>query len=105
MSTYWGYVCESHDPPLISEHWINHGEEVLIETFFKVRAGEWPDDPRMPDLGEPLPVVFYASGYGSSAPVWWLGKHPHCAVSLHNEYGERREIRELARGSVIRAIE
>jgi hypothetical protein len=33
VSTYWGYVCESHNPPLESEHWINHGEDVLVATF------------------------------------------------------------------------
>jgi hypothetical protein len=42
VSTYWGYVCESHNPPLISEHWFNHGEDVLTDAYRKERAGEWP---------------------------------------------------------------
>ena len=109
MSTYWGYACESHDPPLISEHWINHGEDALIETFRKERAGEWPDEPVIVGVNdaldpEPVEVRYYADGYGSQAPIWWLREHPRCAVALHNEYGDRRAIGDTVMGGVVHAL-
>lgn len=91
MSTYWGYVCDSHDPPLISERWFNHGEEVLIDVFRKERAGEWPMDMAYPLLEDPMPVV-WRNGYETTAPIRWLRKHPHCTVNLHSEYGERQKL-------------
>jgi hypothetical protein len=109
MSTYWGYVCESHDPPLVSEHWINHGDRTLADAFHLERAGEWPDVPVIVGVNdalgpEPEQVTFYDSGYGSAAPIYWLREHPRCEVALHNEYGERQLIGETARGGIILPI-
>lgn len=99
MSTYWGYSCVSHDPPLNSDHWLNHGEDVLIDAYLRERRGEWPDDDADLPWVEPEPVVL--RGFESTAPIWWLRSHPHCEVVLHNEYGETRPIREGAVGAVV----
>lgn len=103
MSTYWGFVCESHDPPLESEHWFNHGDKVLIDLFIRERAGVWPVDTakleRFPALGpEPMPVEH--RGYVTTAPVDWLREHPRCSIALRNEYGDRRALPHPAAGSV-----
>jgi hypothetical protein len=115
MSTSWGYVCESHDPPLESERWLNHGESVLIDVFLKERAGEWPsfrEDPSSAWSGEPfavLPVGGQAEpvpprpGGGTppySGIVPWLREHPHCKIALRSEYGDRRKIGRTVSGSV-----
>ncbi len=86
MSTYWGYQCISHDPPLTSEHWFNHGEETLRDLFAKVRAGTWPDD----DILGPAPVDH--RGYATNSPPVWLMEHPECEVVLNNEYGDTASI-------------
>lgn len=87
MSTNWGFACVSHDPPLISDHWFNHGAEALRQVFRLERAGAWPNDPDLPVvLGEPLPVEH--RGYATSSPIRWLRDHPRCQVVLHNEYGD-----------------
>lgn len=91
MSTYWGYACVSHDPPLISDHWFNHGGDLLVEVFHRVRAGQWPLDPRLPELlEEPAPVDH--RGYLTAAPIHWLRSHPNCEVVLDNEYGHTKPI-------------
>jgi hypothetical protein len=88
VSTYWGYVCESHDPPLASEHWFNHGEDTLAALVRAVRNGSWPVD----EIDEPAPVDHM--GYATSAPVRWLREHPRCTIALHNEYGATKPIEE-----------
>lgn len=115
MSTHWGFVCESHDPPLISETWLNHGDDALIDAFRKERVGEWPTctaDDYLAWEGEPYyllqegdtatPVPPHSGG---GAPPWsgiipWLREHPRCKVALRNEYGDRREIGETVQGEV-----
>lgn len=106
MSTYWGYVCETHDPPIVSERWFNRGETVLHRVFELERAGEWPNVPESDPLylayeGEPMPVHQYADdligttgpyGVGTPHPVMWLREHPRCKVALRNEYGDREEL-------------
>ena len=81
MSTYWGYVCESHDPPLASDHWFNRGDDTLADVYRQVRAGTWPTT-----------LVADHCGYRTTAPIEWLHQHPHCRVALHSEYGEHRPI-------------
>lgn len=100
MSTHWGYVCESHDPPIISEHWINHGDDRLAGLFWAVRRGEWPNDPSITAWDEPIQFP-YSEDYASTAPVYWLREHPHCRVALHNEYGDTRVIGETVAGTLI----
>lgn len=124
MSTSWGYVCESHDPPIESERWLNHGDDALIDLFQKVRGGEWPmaadlvPHLRLAYGDELAPMVMvsateltasYAAPVaprpGGGAPPWsdppnWLREHPHCKVALRNEYGDRREIGETIQGTV-----
>jgi hypothetical protein len=102
MSTYWGYVCESHDPPLESERWFNHGADMLTEVFLQERAGEWPNDPEMLHWEEPVPVVH--RGHATTAPIEWLRQHPRCAIALRNEYGDRRPIGETVPGSIVHPI-
>lgn len=79
MSTYYGYVCKSHTPNLASEHWFNHGEELLAEAYKHERAGTWPNDV----TGDPESVA-----YGMAAPIYWLRDHPNCIIAIRNEYGE-----------------
>lgn len=88
MSTHWGYVCMSHDPHLSSEHWFNHGEDVLRMVWEMMKAGTWP---KVPDEFSPedwayAPVV--QRSYETMSPVYWLLEHPHCDVGMENEYGE-----------------
>jgi hypothetical protein len=87
VSTNWGYVCQSHDPWLISEPWLNHGDEVLAHVFALVREGAWPRDPF-----DDQPVLISAYGYDTAMPIYWLWEHPHCVVALRNEYGEIQEL-------------
>lgn len=82
MSTYWGYVCKAHEPPIESEHWFNHGQHILAEVLTSERAGEWPSD----EWGDPGAVNH--RGYVTDSPVVWLRQHPHCKVWLRNEYGD-----------------
>lgn len=125
MSQYWGYVCESHDPPIESDRWLNHGDDALADLFHKVRNGEWPQSAGMVpeyrlaygDSLAPMVVGFGvaegAPAYaipvrpvpGGGAPPWhgpvdWLAEHPHCKVVLKNEYGDRRGLGEIVAGSV-----
>lgn len=124
MSKYWGYVCESHDPPIESDHWLNHGDDALIDLFHKVRNGEWPKSAEMvPEFrlayGDELAPMVTGFGVtdgkpyaipvrpvpGGGAPPWhgppnWLAEHPRCKVALRNEYGDRREVGETVIGSV-----
>lgn len=96
MSTYWGYVCKSHDPNLRSERWFNHGEDTLTDAFRKERAGQWPMDGTHPLLEEPVHVFHGDTGsaYGTRAPIYWLRDHPRCVVWLENEYGDTRPMEE-----------
>lgn len=82
MSTYWGYVCESHDPHLESDHWFNHGDLELARLFWDVRAGKWVFN----EWGEPDPIDH--RGYTTTEPVRWLLEHPRCRIALANEYGD-----------------
>lgn len=124
MSTHWGYVCESHDPPLLSDCDLNHGDDALIDLYRKVRAGEWPKSADLlPQFelayGDELaPMEFVQGSHGHpgyafpiaprlgggtppwSGPVSFLEQHPRCKIALHNEYGERREIGDTVRGEV-----
>lgn len=85
MSTYWGYACVSHEPPLVSEHWFNHGDLLLAQVYKQVREGSWPD---CDEWGTPGPVD--SNGYLTNSPIYWLREHPDCEVVLHNEYGDTR---------------
>jgi hypothetical protein len=100
LSTNWGYACISHDPPLVSECWFNHGEEVLVDAFLRERAGQWPSDPSGGDVewAEPMPVTLRS--YATTSPIYWLREHPRCEVVLHNEDGETRLIGETVAGAV-----
>jgi hypothetical protein len=90
MSTYWGYVCRSHDPEIESEHWFNRGAALLADVYQKVRAGAWPDGADMGGWKEPELVNF--NGYATVGPIYWLEAHPRCDVALRSEYGDTREI-------------
>jgi hypothetical protein len=85
LSTYWGFVCRSHDPEIESEHWFNCGAALLADVYQKERAGEWPNDFEEP-WQEPTAVG------GTRAPIFWLRQHPRCDVALRSEYGDTREI-------------
>lgn len=86
MSTYYGYVCRSHHPNIVSEHWINHGAEKLRDVAWIVRNGRWKVDENE------RPIPFYHDGVFWDAPIWWLLQHPHCDIALHNEYGVIEEL-------------
>lgn len=93
MSTDWGYACVSHDPPMYSEEWFNHGEAVLRAALLQHRSAEgWPDDPDQSEenrrLLGPDPAPVQHEGYATTAPVRWLNQHPHCEVVIVSEYGE-----------------
>lgn len=85
MSTYWGYVCLDHEPPLRSEEWFNHGEDTLERFLRAFRAGGYTVE------HYPLPSIEHR-GYSTEAPAWWLANHPNCRVALGNEYGEIHEV-------------
>ena len=76
MSTYWGYRCTSHDPPLDSETWLNHGEDEL-ERGLRDRDAIVRAVAHVEEFFDPF-----------DAPAWWywLAKHPRCAVVVVNEY-------------------
>lgn len=80
MSTYWGYACRSHNPPLLSEMWLNHGDRALEKTLASYRSGHWPVD----EWDCPVPMSF--SGMSWHGPVAWLREHPNCDVGIINEY-------------------
>lgn len=106
MSTSWGYVCQSHNPPLESDLWISRGRAVLTDLYRKDRAGEWPDipegHPHYLAYGPDTPMAVWPEGdvavpvaprAGGGAPPFkgppaWLREHPHCIVALHNVYGD-----------------
>lgn len=87
MSKYWGYVCRSHDPELVSEHWYNHGEQALTELYRKFHAEPWPVN----EWGELEETEVH--GQRTTAPVYWLNQHRNCNVALSNEYGDTQELR------------
>lgn len=82
MSTYWGYSCRSHTPPLNSEMWFNHGDKALGKALDAFKAGTWPTD----EWDSPLPMSH--SGYSTASPLYWLHEHPNCDVGIINEYGQ-----------------
>lgn len=110
MSKHWGYVCQSHNPAIESERWLNHGEKVLADVFRLERAGQWPNVPEghpyyLAYKGEPMLVNPAASDMiGSPGPdgsgglhlVHWLREHPHCVVAMCSEYGEIRPLADPA---------
>ena len=112
MSESWGYVCESHDPPLESDRWLNRGADALADLARKMRDGTWPLaadlDPEyaLAYGDEPAPMEYWRGetsavpvapvpGGGSppySGPPNWFSEHLNCRIALRSEYGERREI-------------
>lgn len=112
MSTYWGYVCQSHEPELVSERWWNRGAADLAELYERVRRGDWPIvTPDIPHIGlvyqgEPYNVDRLPGGgiepvlpggqsdRGWSGPVSWLAEHPRCKVALRSEYDAYRALVE-----------
>lgn len=83
-------MCRSHDPEIESEHWFNRGAALLADVYQKERAGEWPFDPELSDLGEPAKVSH--GRYETTAPIYWLRQHSRCDVALRSEYGDTREL-------------
>lgn len=109
MSTYWGYACVSHEPSLVSEHWFNHGEDLLREAYDLERRGLWPDVPVIVGVNdalapEPQPVEGHDGHYPTAAPIYWLRSHPHCIIVLHNEYWETELLGDTVSGSITRAL-
>lgn len=117
MSTYWGYVCLSHDPPIEGSRDLNHGDDALIDLYWKVTAGDWPMASELvpPGLerayeGELAPMVMEGSlavpvppQQGGGAPPWgsplsFLQQHPHCVIVVQSEYGDRRSMLGTVRG-------
>lgn len=89
MSTYYGYICLSHDPHLASEHWFNHGEDVLRQAWELERAGNWPSVPEdYLAVEEWSPADVTLRSYGTNAPIFWLRQHPNCVIGLESEYGD-----------------
>lgn len=89
MSNYWGYVCLSHDPPMYSEQWLNHGEEALRAAWEQSRTPEgWPAVPKIPGVNDLLgddPMPIDHRGVPHSGPGGWLWEHPRCRVGLHDQ--------------------
>lgn len=93
MSTNWGYVCTSHVPHIESEHWYNHGEDLLTTIYVFERAGMWPDRRVGGEHGWDEPINVPVGGeYANNWPVLWLRSHPECNVELANEYGDRERL-------------
>lgn len=94
MSTHWGFTCLTHQPHINSGRLLNHGEALLLDAYFKVRAGRWPLlTPAEHFMGEQV-VPIFAPGYpeGTDAPIYWLREHPDCDVALADEYGEEIDL-------------
>ena len=103
MSKYWGFRCASHDPPIDSERWLNHGDQALADALVRVRAGAWPTTANYSRSGrfldaEDVPLVW--RDWPHTEPVAWLRQHPHCHVQLVSEYGDVREPGETIAGEV-----
>jgi hypothetical protein len=110
MSEYWGYVCLSHDPPIVGKRDLNHGDDALIDLYWKVVAGDWPMASElvpgfeMAYEGELAPMVMDEAkkhavpvpprqGGGTppyTSPLTFLQQHPNCTMAVQNEYGDRR---------------
>lgn len=73
MSTYWGYKCMSHDPPLESEYWYNHGDEKLAALL--------KDREALIRLGDNLSLSL-------PPEIVWLREHPKCTVVVANAHGD-----------------
>lgn len=75
MSTWYGYVCLSHDPYVEQDRMYHghRGEEFLIWSL-KTRRGQ--------DAG-PRPSDLDAQSTNA-----WLDEHPNCNVGVKNGYGE-----------------
>src|ERR1044072_5819380 len=100
MSTYWGYACKSHDPPLVSEHWLNHGDDFL-RTIYEDRA-QWLERHDADDNYGGIEVEY--RGYGRRGIIEWLAEHRSCKVVLHNEYGTEQTLGPTVSGGVVQAI-
>lgn len=96
MSNYWGYVCLSHDPPMYSERWLNHGEEALRAAWEQSRTPEgWPAAPKIPGVNDLLgddPMPLEHRGFSHSSPGAWLWEHLRCRVGLHDQRGALIEL-------------
>lgn len=94
MSNHWGFTCLTHQPHINSGRLLNHGEQQLVDAYFKVRAGQWPLlTPADHFMGEQA-VPLFAPGYpeGTDAPIHWLWEHPDCSVALSSEYGDEIDL-------------
>jgi hypothetical protein len=85
MSTYWGYYCK--DCKKETDHWINHGEEVLtvlkkhekiLNTAVKESDG-W------------IEIHLMGFDIDDDYPLEWLEKHRGHNIVLKNEYGDEKE--------------
>ena len=84
MSTYLYLRCDAHDPPLRS------GQEVgqhlydlpLIRECIGKRQSAWLEG------YEPPEDYFEASAWR------FLREHPHCPISIHDEYGREHPVNE-----------
>lgn len=110
MSTYWGYVCLSHDPPIEAERDLNHGDDALIDLYWKFTGGDWPMASELAPHaalayeGEMAPMEMVGTQAvpvppisGGGAPPWtsplsFLQQHPHCVIAVQSENGDRRSM-------------
>jgi len=100
VSKHWGYVCVSHDPPLASERFGNHADDILRDIHRAHRAGTLAMEPEVHESGPfagqtnytrdyvALPMHHGSDHYKSTAPMNWLDDHPRCEIMLRSEYGD-----------------
>ena len=89
MSTNWGYKCMSHEPHIKSEHWFNHGDDLLIAIYILNKNGLWPKSDNQ-YWDEPKNIM--VGNWETASAVSWLWQHPNCKVVLNNEYDENKNI-------------
>lgn len=80
MSTYWGYYCRTCSKE--SEHWHNHGEELLAE-FYEAWRVVHALQPRWVSVrvGQPWDYCEWELGD-------FLKDHEGHDIALHSEYGD-----------------
>lgn len=86
MSTYWYFVCLSHDPNLSEDEFTQHTDDDAFKAALKLANTRPLNEDFEPDEDD----------YFGMNAARFLRQHPYCELAIRNEYGERRTgLREL----------
>jgi hypothetical protein len=85
LSTYWYFRCDSHTPPVESdEEFTQHTNDSAFRhglELLKQRPVSYDDMVSQKGEGD------VASDYFAGNAVRFLQHHPHCKITVINEYG------------------